>query len=82
MQDNKKISNKKPFDLKKIIKSKGFTALTAALLAIFLGLVFGFIVMLFANPENAVAGFTNVILGGFRRLGDVFYFAGYLVVIN
>ena len=75
MQDNKKISNKKPFDLKNITKSKGFTALTAALLAIFLGLVFGFIVMLFANPQNALAGFTNVLLGGLRRLPDVFYFA-------
>jgi simple sugar transport system permease protein len=31
--------------------------------------------MLFANPQNAFAGFTNVIFGGFRRLGDVFYFA-------
>lgn len=75
MQDNTNKPNKKPFDLKKMYHSKGFTALTAALLAIFLGLVFGFIVMLFANPQNAFAGFSNVLLGGFKRLGDVFYFA-------
>lgn len=75
MQDKTKIPNKKPFDLKAVTKSKGFTAFTAALLAIFLGLVFGFIVMLFANPQNAFAGFTNVLLGGLRRLPDVFYFA-------
>ena len=75
MQDKTKRSNKKPINLKNITKSKGFTAFTAALLAIFLGLVFGFIVMLFANPQNAFAGFSNVLLGGFKRLPDVFYFA-------
>lgn len=69
------MENKKTFDITKITKSKGFSSFTSALLAIFLGLVFGFIVMLSADAGNAIAGFTNVMAGGFKRLGDVFYFA-------
>lgn len=55
--------------------SKGFSAFTAALLAIALGLIFGFIVMLIASPGNAFAGFRYVLLGGFSRFGNVLYFA-------
>ncbi len=73
MQNNS--SSSKIFDVKKIIGGKGFSAFTAALLAIFLGLIFGFIVMAVASPANSLAGFQTVILGGLRRLGDVFYFA-------
>ncbi len=63
------------FDFKRVTKIKGFSAFTAALLAIFLGLVFGFIIMLAASPENSFPGFQMVLLGGLGRLGDVFYFA-------
>jgi len=66
-------------ELKKKIKnlsgSKGMSAFTAALLAIVLGLIFGFIIMIVASPENSLSGFGMVLLGGFSRLGDVFYFA-------
>lgn len=72
---NKIILNLKKFDFKRILNGKGFMSFTAALLAIFLGLIFGFFVMLFANPEYAFSGFTTVVTGGFSRLGDVFYFA-------
>lgn len=65
----------KAFDIKKITSTKSFSAFTAALLAIFLGLVFGFIVMFAASPANAASGFLMLLSGGFRRLGDVFYFA-------
>lgn len=61
--------------IKGILSSKGTSALTAALLAIILGLIFGFIIMGIASPENSLSGFRMVILGGFSRLGDVFYFA-------
>ena len=61
--------------IKGILSSKGTSAFTAALLAIILGLIFGFIIMVIASPENSLAGFRMVILGGFSRLGDVFYFA-------
>lgn len=63
------------FDFKRVTGSKGFSAFTAALPAIFLGLVFGFIIMLAASPDNSLPGFQMVLLGGMGRLGDVFYFA-------
>ena len=59
----------------KLTGSKGFSSFTAALLAIFLGLVIGFIIMLIASPANSLAGFLMVLVGGFSRIGDVFYFA-------
>ncbi len=62
-------------NIKKITRSKGFSSFTAALLAIALGLIFGFIVMIIARPSNSIQGFGKVLFGGFSRLGDVFYFA-------
>lgn len=74
MQDKK---NTKSFNEKLIdmTHSKGFSSFTAALLAIVLGLVFGFLVMLVADASNAFKGFESVVSGGFQRIGDVFYFA-------
>ena len=63
------------FSPKQILKSKAVSAFTAALLAIILGLIFGYIIMVVASPENSAAGFNAVIFGGFSKLGDVFYFA-------
>lgn len=60
---------------KQIINSKGFSSFTAALMAIALGLLFGYIIMIVALPSNSLAGFGRVLAGGFTRLGDVFYFA-------
>ena len=61
---------------------RGFSAFTAALLAICIGLLFGFIVMLLASPANAVNGFAAVLSGGLKnnalvakQLGQVLYFA-------
>jgi len=70
-----KNSKKNGFNLKSITQSKGFSGFTAALLAIALGLIVGFIVMLIADPSNAMKGFNSVLLGGLSRIGDVFYFA-------
>lgn len=75
MQNNNKISPNKNFGINKITKSKGFSALTAAMMAIFLGLVFGFIIMIIAIPSTAMSGFQRVLFGGFSRIGDVFYYA-------
>ena len=72
---NDTVTSLKVFDIKKVTRSKGFSAFTAALLAIFLGLVFGFIIMAIASPANSLSGFQMVLLGGISRLGDVFYFA-------
>lgn len=63
----------KRFD--KIFKSKSFSAFTSALLAIFLGLIIGFIVMIIAKPERAVAAVQKILFYGFTDPGNVFYFA-------
>lgn len=75
MQDKNSSSNKNRFNLKNITNSIGASSFSSALMAIFLGLIFGFFVMIIAIPANALAGFQYVILGGFSRIGDVFYFA-------
>ena len=59
----------------KLTKSKGYSSFTAALLAILIGLIIGFIIMLFASPANSLSGFAMVLVGGISRIGDVFYFA-------
>lgn len=75
MQDKNSSYEKNKFTIKNITNSIGFSSFTSALMAIFLGLVFGFLVMIIAIPGNALEGFRLVVLGGFRRIGDVFYFA-------
>lgn len=74
MQKNNSYSSK-AFAINQITKSPSFSAFTSALMAIFLGLVFGFIIMAVASPPNALSGFRMLIIGGLQRLGDVFYFA-------
>ncbi len=74
MQDNN-IPKKNKFNFKNITHSSAVSSFLAAFMAIVLGLIFGFIVMLIAAPSNALAGFNYILVGGFRRLGDVFYFA-------
>jgi len=69
------MDNKKKFSLDTFVASAGFKAFRAACLAIVLGLVFGFVVMLVASPTSAPAGILTVITGGFRKLADVFYFS-------
>lgn len=80
MQENNRRSNKNKFSLKSITRIGGFSSFTSALMAIFLGLIFGFLVMLVAKPENAIAGFRYIIFGGLSRIGDVFYFATPLIM--
>ena len=63
------------FSLKTLTGKKGFSAFSSALLAIVLGLLFGFLVMILSSPPNALPGFQMLLLGGLGRLGDVLYFA-------
>lgn len=74
MENNSpKVDNK--FSIKNISSYIGLSSFGSALMAIILGLAFGFIVMLIASPANALAGFSYIALGGLKRIGDVFYFA-------
>jgi simple sugar transport system permease protein len=75
MQDNKIPTKKTRLNIKGVMVNAGFNLFSSALMAIILGLIFGFIVMLAAAPANALAGFRYVLLGGLGRIGDVFYFA-------
>ena len=61
--------------LKSFTKSSSMDSIKAAVLAAILGLVFGFIVMLLANPTHALAGMNAILVGGLRRIPDVFYYA-------
>lgn len=60
---------------KSFMKNKNFDSIKAAVMAAVLGLLFGFIVMLIANPDQAVKGFHAIIVGGMGRIPDVFYYA-------
>lgn len=73
--ENKNGLEKKGFSLKRLTNSAGFSSFASALVAILFGLLFGFVVMLLAAPENAIAGFRYILLGGLNRIGNVFYFA-------
>lgn len=65
----------KKFSLNSLVDSKGFSTFIATLMAIVIGLGVGFVVMLVASPENAVAGFSSILVGGLKKFGDVFYYA-------
>jgi len=75
MTENNNLSNKNKYSFGKITNSKWFSSFSSALMAIILGLIFGFLVMLLAKPESATSGFRFIVLGGLGRLGDVLYFA-------
>lgn len=74
MQNNN-LYNKNKFNIKNITNSGVLSSFSSALMAIILGLIFGFLVMFSAIPGNAVAGFRLILAGGLGRIGDVFYFA-------
>lgn len=74
MQNNSS-KNKNKFSIKNISNYIGLSSFAASLMAIVLGLLFGFLVMLIAAPGNAIAGFSYIAFGGLNRMGDVFYFA-------
>ena len=62
-------------NLKSFANSSSMDAVKAAVLAAVLGLFFGFVVMLLANPSQAVSGFYAILAGGLGRIPDVFYYA-------
>ncbi len=66
---NKKLS------IKNLLDSRGFSAFMATLMAIVIGLIFGYVVMLIASPANAGLGFNSILTGGLSKMGDVFYYA-------
>lgn len=61
--------------IKNLLNSPGFHSFYATLLAIGLGLLVGFVVLLITDPRYAFGGFSSILFRGFRRLPDVIYFS-------
>ncbi|NLT48419.1 MAG: ABC transporter permease [Clostridiales bacterium] len=70
--------------LKKLLNIRGFNNATSSIVAIFAGLLFGFIILLISNPSQAVDGFIIILKGGFstggKGMGQVMYFATPLIL--
>lgn len=68
----------------KILTSKGINNATSSIIAILIGLAFGFIILLISNPANAVEGLQTILMGGFsgggKGIGQVLYFATPLIM--
>ncbi len=63
---------------KHFLHSEALVSFLSSLLAIFVGLLFGFIVILIANPSNALEAFSRLITAGIAdpvQLGKVTYYA-------
>lgn len=73
--NNMRNNNSSLLNIKTIKGSDGYKVFLSSLLAIALGLLFGLIIMLIANPLDAFQGFIAIITGGFARIADVFYYA-------
>lgn len=61
-----------------LLRTEGFSSMFSSLMAIVVGLLVGFIILLFSNPSQALGGFAAILVGAFtdmKNLGQVFYFA-------
>lgn len=75
---------------KRALLGSGFSSLMASLVAILVGLAFGWIILLISNPAQAMDGFGTILLGGFntflignnplKGLGDVLYTAAPIIL--
>ena len=62
-----------------LMERASFKSIVSSLLAILMGLVVGFIIILIANPSDALQGLSILLTGGFREglssIGQVIYLA-------
>lgn len=75
---------------KRALLGSGFSSLMASLVAILVGLAFGWVILLISNPAQAMDGFKTILLGGFntflignsplKGLGDVLYTAAPIIL--
>jgi simple sugar transport system permease protein len=70
--------------LQKLLNIRGFNNATSSIVAIFAGLLFGFIILLISNAPQAADGFIIILKGGFSTgahgMGQVLYFATPLIM--
>ena len=66
------------------VRSPGFHSVAASIGAIIVGLIFGFIVLLITNPQQAFPAFITILSGGFtngiKGMGQVLYLATPLIL--
>ncbi len=69
---------------RKIALFNGLTSAASSFIAILVGLAAGFLILVISNPQNAVAGLSIILSGGFNEgmkgLGKVLYFATPIIV--
>lgn len=70
--------------LKRFLGGQGAASAASSLIAIVVGLVFAFIILLVSNPSQALAGLWTIIKGGFnggmKGVGQVLYYATPLIM--
>lgn len=70
--------------LKKLFSSDGVISAASSMIAIVVGLIFGFIILLISNPTQAVRGLGVIASGGFnggmKGIGQVLYYATPLIM--
>lgn len=70
--------------LKRLIEGNGFNNALSSVFAILAGLLFGLVILLISNPDQALDGFVIILKGGFstgaKGMGQVFYFATPLIL--
>jgi len=71
------------FSLIKLLKNKTFSGIVSPIIAIFFGLLFGYLVIMIANPANSSRAFSVILGGGFTKglkgVGEVLYKATPLI---
>ncbi len=69
---------------RKLALFNGLTSAASSFIAILVGLAAGFLILVISNPQNAVAGLSIILSGGFNEgmkgLGKVLYFATPIIV--
>ena len=69
--------------LRGILVSAGGMNAMSSIMAVVIGLIAGFIILLISNPSQAVIGFTTILTGGFSdmfNMGMVLYFAAPIIL--
>ena len=71
-------------NIRRILKAEGTANAFASLIAILVGLLFGFVILLISNPSQALGGLAVIASGGFsggmKGLGQVLYYAMPLIM--
>ncbi len=68
--------------MKRLGSNEGAISFLASFASIVIGLLFGFILLLILDADNAVAGMGNMLSNGFKNIGNVLYSATPLIMVG